>query len=99
MGAATVVDAPSYEATISSEDASPFERSAAANPYGSSVEDSEPVRTLDDVYEVMTILKQLIMVKIVQQQKQQEEEKQVMSYAGMILTKADVFPMYKACKD
>jgi len=84
--AATVVDAPSYEATISSEDASPFERSAAANPYGSSVEDSEPVRTLDDVYEVMTILKQLIMVKIVQQQKQQqeeEEEQMMMSYAGM----------------
>jgi len=82
--AAAVVDTPSYEATISSEDASPFERSAAANPYGSSVEDSEPVRTLDDVYEVLTILKQLIMVKIVQQQKQEEEEQQMMmSYAGM----------------
>merc|ERR1711909_119155 len=77
--AATVVDAPSYEATISSEDASPFERSAAANPYGSSVEDSEPVRTLDDVYEVMTML------KIVQQQKQQEEEEEqmIMTWAGM----------------
>jgi len=80
--AATVVDTPSSEATISSEDESPFERSASANPYVSSVEDSEPVKTLDDVYEVMTILKQLMMVKIVQQQKQEEEE-QIMSYAGM----------------
>jgi len=81
---AKVEDAPGYEATISSGDASPFERSAAANPYGGSVKDSKPVRTLDDVYEAVTILKQLIMVQIVQKQKQEEEEQQMlMSYAGM----------------
>jgi len=80
---ATGEDAPSYEATISSGGASPFERSAARIPHGGSVEDSKPVRTLDDVYEAVTILKQLIMVQIVQKQKQEEEEQMLMSYAGM----------------
>jgi len=81
---ATVEEAPSYEATMSLGNSSPFERSAAANPHGGSVEDSKPVRTLDDVYEAVTILKQLIMVQIVQKQKQEEEEHQMlMSYAGM----------------
>jgi len=81
---ATVEDARSYEAIISSEDASHLERSAAANTYGRFAEDSAPGKTLEDVYEVVTILKQLIMVQIVQQQKQEEEQQQMlMSYAGM----------------
>jgi len=77
-------DAPKYEATVPTEDVSSLARAAAANPSVGSSEGSEPVRTLDDVYEVMTILKQLMMVQIVQQQKQEEEEQEeLMSYSEM----------------
>ena len=70
-----VEDAPIYQAAVPTEDASSLARAAASNP---SVEGSEPVRTLDDVYKVMTIPKQLIMVQIVQQQKQEEEEQEAL---------------------
>ena len=73
-----VEDAPLYEATIPTEDVSSLARAVAANPSVGSSEGSEPVRTLDDVYEVVTILKQLMMVQIVQQQKQEEEEQEAL---------------------
>merc|ERR1719348_2471504 len=57
------------------EDASPLERAAAPPPTPSSVllQSVEPQRTLDDIFEVMTILGQLLTVQIVQHQKKSEE--------------------------
>jgi len=74
--------APAFEASVSMEDASPLERAAAPPPTPSPVllQSVEPQRTLDDIFEVMTILGQLLTVQIVQHQKKSEEAMSMANY-------------------
>jgi len=76
------VAAPAIEASVSMEDASPLERAAAPPPTPSPalIQSLEPQRTLDDIFEVMTVLGQLLAVQIVQHQKKSEEAMSLANY-------------------